>query len=139
MVKLQFWSNWFWNLFRWTHDSSYMCFEMLLIMVKFTSSLWKTILGCWGNVRGTKEGSSVLLDICEVFTCWRFPWFGLTSLHLQVPRTRGSPSFISHMLSPAVLPTLSIYGCYARTSWSHYPRTHWLQLWYLVNTPAFGI
>lgn len=37
---------------------------------------------CWRNDGGAKEGSSLLLDLHEVSSSWRFPRFAFTALHL---------------------------------------------------------
>jgi hypothetical protein len=98
----------------------------------FIYPLPEHLADCWENVSRSEKGSSLLLDLGEVSTCWGFPWFGLATLHLQVHRTTWSPSFISYMLLPAVFPTLSLHGYHARSPPRHHPRTCWMQFWHLV-------
>lgn len=94
--------------------------------------LLEQLADCWGNVSRSEKGSSLLLDLGEVCTCWGFSWLGLATLHLQVHRATWSPSFISYMLLPVVFPTLSLHGYHARSSPCHHPRTCWVQFRHLV-------
>lgn len=133
--KLQSWNWLFPECFQLSHGCN-IWFKWLNV---FFSLKKKNVADCWENVSGTKEGSSVFLDISEVFTCRWFPRLGFSSVHLQGLGTWRSPSFVAHMLFPAVFPSISVYVCHARPPSNNHTRTHWLQLWYMVNTLAFWI
>ena len=86
---------------------------------------------------GAEKDSTLLLDLGQILTSWRFQWFSFSALHLQDFWILWTASFISYMLLPAESPGVPYQWCDARSSQHYHSGACRLQLWDKVKICGF--